>query len=133
MQMTDANHRTTDLRVAVAIDLIGDLDATLGGIFSDTLSHLVSEGTRDVLLTTKHVTLSSEAGISAIDSALGSARAMGCAVRVEPGSRRMKAAFAAARVAVANSSDVVPFRPRNGRHLMLARHAVARGADRRSA
>jgi anti-anti-sigma regulatory factor len=120
MQTTQAISLAPDVRIAVAIDLIGDLDATLGGIFSDTLSGLVAEGTTDVVLMTKHVALSSEEGIIAIDAALGEARARGCSIVVEPGSRKMKAAFAAARVPVERGERV----PRkSGRHLMIARHA----------
>ena len=118
--MTETLALAADVPVAVVIDLIGDLDATLGGIFSDTLSGLVAEGTTDVVLMTKHVALSSEEGIIAIDVALGDARARGCSIVVEPGSRKMKAAFAAARVPVERGERV----PRkSGRHLMIARHA----------
>jgi len=121
MDTTDALARSEGARLAVAIDLIGDLDATLGVIFSDTLSGLVADGTRDVVLMTKHVSLATEEGLRSIDGALGSARANGCSVVVEPGSRRMKAAFAAARVTV--EPAVTALRPRNDRHLMIARHA----------
>jgi anti-anti-sigma regulatory factor len=120
MQTTQAISLAPDVRVAVAIDLIGDLDATLGVIFSDTLSGLVDAGATDVVLMTKHVALSSEEGINAIDVALGNARAKGCSIVIEPGSRRMKAAFAAARVAV-DRGERVP--RKSGRHLMIARHA----------
>jgi hypothetical protein len=115
MHTTDALAVTPDLRVAVAIDLIGDLDATLGVIFSDALSHLVDQGTTDVLLMTRHVSVTS------IDGALGAARAKGCSILVEPGSRRMKAAFAAAHVSVATAKEE---RRRSARHVMIARHAA---------
>jgi anti-anti-sigma regulatory factor len=125
MQTTQAISLAPGVRVAVAIDLIGDLDATLGGIFSDTLSGLVEEGTTDVVLMTKHVSLSSEEGINAIDVAVGNARAKGCSIVVEPGSRRMKAAFAAARVAVSRG-ERIPHK--SARHLMIARHAAQQKA-----
>jgi len=121
MHITDTLARNEAVRSAVAIDLIGDLDATLGSMFSDTLSRLVAGGTTDVFLMTKHVFLTSEEGINAIDGALGAARSKGCSVLVEPGSRRMKAAFAAASVPVGLGSQL---RPRSGRHLMIARHAL---------
>jgi hypothetical protein len=121
MHTTDALAVTPDLRVAVAIDLIGDLDATLGVIFSDALSHLVDQGTTDVLLMTRHVSVTSLEGITAIDGALGAARAKGCSILVEPGSRRMKAAFAAAHVSVATAKEE---RRRSARHVMIARHAA---------
>jgi anti-anti-sigma regulatory factor len=119
MHSFDALAVTADIRIGVAIDLIGDLDATLGDIFSDTLAHLVAEGATDVVLMTKHVAVTSTEGLSAIDGALGAARANGCRVHVEPGSRRMKAAFAAARVSIASDGPM----PARGRHLMIARHA----------
>jgi anti-anti-sigma regulatory factor len=125
MQTTQAISLAPDVRVAVAIDLIGDLDATLGGIFSDTLSGLVDEGATDVVLMTKHVSLSSEEGINAIDVAVGNARAKGCSIVVEPGSRRMKAAFAAARVPVSRGERVPQ---KSARHLMIARHATQQKA-----
>ena len=122
MHTNDTLALAADVRVTVAIDLIGDLDATLGDIFSDALSTLVDSGTTDVVLMTKHVAVSSEAGMIAVDCALGAARAKGCSVLIEPGTRKMKAAFAAARVPVV--APVADLRPRSGRHVMIARHAV---------
>jgi anti-anti-sigma regulatory factor len=108
-------------RVSVFVDLIGDLDATLGELFADTLAHLTERGTTDVFLCAKHVSLSSQAGLAALDAALASARARGCSVTIDPGNRRMRAAFASAQIACAG--DVHPLRPQRARHLMIARHA----------
>ena len=111
---------------AVFVDLIGDLDATLGDQFADTLSQLTELGTKAVYLTTKHVNVSSNAGLAALDAALSSARARGCSVDVDPGNRKMRSAFASARI---NCEDDAPRRPSRARHLMIARH----GALKRSA
>jgi anti-anti-sigma regulatory factor len=113
--------QTTHARTIVSIDLIGDLDATLGSIFADTLTGLIAAGTTDVIVMTKHVALSSVEGLGVVDAALSAARAEGCSVRLEPGSRRMKAALTAARMAF-DRDDVD--RPRSTRHLMIARHAA---------
>jgi anti-anti-sigma regulatory factor len=121
MQTTDSLALATDVRVCVAIDLIGDLDATLGDILSDTLGGLVERGTTDIVLMTKHVAMTSEAGIHAIDAAIGAARASGCSIVLDPGSRRMKAAFAAARIHVDGAAAQAG--SRRARHLMIARHA----------
>jgi anti-anti-sigma regulatory factor len=116
---TIAGHATG--RVSVFVDLIGDLDVTLGELFADTLQHLTERGATDVFLSAKHVSLSSQAGLAALDTALAGARARGCSVTVDPGNRRMRAAFSSAHIACAG--DVHPLRPRRARHLMIARHA----------
>jgi hypothetical protein len=113
-----ASHSTD--RTAVFVDLIGDLDATLGGQFADTLASLTERGTTAVFLNTKHVNLSSVDGLAAVDAALSQARARGCSVEVEPGNRRMRSAFASAHIRCAGDG---PARPVRGRHLMIARHA----------
>ena len=120
MQTIDSLAPATETRVCVVIDLIGDLDATLGEIVNDTLGDLVERGTTDIVLATKHVAMTSEAGIHAIDAAIGAARASGCSIVLDAGSRRMKAAFAAARISI--DGTAVPG-SRRTRHLMIARHA----------
>jgi hypothetical protein len=105
---------------AVFVDLIGDLDATLGVQFADTLANLTERGTTAVFLNTKHVNLSSIDGLAAIESAVSVARARGCSVEVDPGNRRMRSAFAAAHIACRGDG---PVRPNRARHLMIARHA----------
>jgi len=121
MQMTDTLTLGADAPVAVVIDLIGDLDATLGTVCADALANAIDAGATDIVLTTKHVTATSQEGIAAIDGALSSARALGRSISLEPGNRRMKAAFAAARVAV-TADAMLPVR--NARHLMIAHHAA---------
>lgn len=120
--MTDTLALAADVPVAVVIDLIGDLDATLGTICADALANAVDSGATNIVLMTKHVTATSQEGIAAIDGAVGSARALGRSVSLEAGSRRMKAAFAAARVEVA--SGAMPLYARRARHLMIAHHAA---------
>jgi len=120
--MTDTLALAADAPVAVVIDLIGDLDATLGTICADALANAVDAGATSIVLMTKHVTVTSQEGIAAIDGAVGSARALGRSVLLEPGNRRMRAAFAAARIPVA--SDAMPLRARSARHLMIAHHAA---------
>jgi len=120
MLSTEAIATTATDSVAVFVDLIGDLDATLGGQFADTLASLTARGTRAVYLTTKHVNISSTDGLAAIDAALSVARAQGCSVAIDPGSRKMRSAFASAHISCA---DDAPSRPSRARHLMIARHA----------
>jgi hypothetical protein len=107
--------------VAVFVDLIGDLDATLGGQFADTLASLTARGATAVYLTTKHVNVSSSDGLAAIDAALSAARAQGCSVEIDPGNRKMRSAFASARITCADDG---PTRPHRARHLMIARHST---------
>jgi anti-anti-sigma regulatory factor len=110
-------------RVAVYVDLIGDLDATLGDIFAETLARLTASGAIDVFLTTRHVNGSSQSGLAAIDAAIATARSSGCSVSIDPGNRRMRSAFASAQIPCA--ADLVAARPSRARHLMIARHAPA--------
>jgi anti-anti-sigma regulatory factor len=119
-------------RRSVVVDLIGDLDATLGGIFADALAELTADGRCDVFVTTRHVTLSSADGLAAMNDALDQAREKGCSIAVDPGNRRMRAAFANARLGYPGADEAL--RPFAARHLMIARHAQAQSpATRRSA
>jgi hypothetical protein len=123
MLTTETFGLSSSVRVAVSIDLIGDLDATLAATFSETLARLVSdEGVVDAFVSTKHLATSLPDGMSGVGAAIDAARAAGCRVVVDPGSRRMKAAFAAARMDLAAGATAFP--SRRGRHLMLARHAT---------
>jgi anti-anti-sigma regulatory factor len=110
-------------RISVFVDLIGDLDVTLANLFADTLAHLAAGGTTDVFLNTKHVSLSSTDGLAALDAALAAARAAGCSVAIDPGNRRMRSAFATARIPC--SREALARRPHRARHLMIARHSAA--------
>jgi anti-anti-sigma regulatory factor len=120
MLSTQALARPAAVR-SVFVDLIGDLDATLGSLFADTLTHLAGNGTTDVHVTTRHIAVSTSDGLAAVDAALIQARKRGCSVAVDPGSRRMRAAFSAA--SIATLPDAATPAPERGRHLMIARHA----------
>jgi anti-anti-sigma regulatory factor len=121
MISTDAFASPANDQSTVFVDLIGDLDATLGGLVADTLARLTERGTTSVFLTTKHVSISSNDGLAALDAALGAARARGCSVAIDPGNRRMRSAFASARIPCAG--DAFAQRPQRARHLMIARHS----------
>jgi len=133
MLSTKAFAPAAQSRVAVVVDLIGDLDLTMGDIFADTVERLTADGRTDLYLTTRHVAVTSSDGLAAIDAALATARERGCSVAVNPGSRRMRAAFSHARIPYAAGADGAL--PRNARHLMIARHAApaSEGKLRRSA
>jgi anti-anti-sigma regulatory factor len=90
MLSTQAIDHQSNGRIAVYVDLIGDLDATLGDIFAETLARFTANGATDVFLTTRHVNGSSEGGLAAIDAALRAARSGGCSVSIDPGNRRMR-------------------------------------------
>ncbi len=109
--------RLSDSRVVV--DLIGDLDTTLGTLIAAALAELASHGTNDVHVTTKHVSGISNDGLAALERAVLAARAEGIAVAVHAGTRKMRSAFA--RSAMVSSDDDQPMG--RSRHLMLARHA----------
>ncbi len=105
----------------VVVDLIGDLDATLGSTFAAALAHLTERGTTDVFVTTRHVAVSSHDGLAALGAACADARERGCAIALESGNRRMRAALRGARIVCDAERAVAP--PASGRHLMIARHA----------
>jgi hypothetical protein len=123
MHSTQAIASPADVRVSVVVDLIGDLDVTLGTIFADTLANLAVNGTTDVHLTTRHIAASTTDGLAAIEAALTDARHRGCSVAVDPGSRRMRAAFSAASITLL--PDTSARMPERARHLIIARHAPA--------
>ena len=110
---------------SVVVDLIGDLDATLGTLLAETLVDLTANGTRGVLLTTKHVTTVSTEGIAALDAALRSARASGLEVALHAGNRKLRSAFADADILFSTESVTPPDRVR---HYMFARHELPKRA-----
>ncbi len=108
---------------SVVVDLIGDLDTTLCGVLADTLVKLTGNGTRAVLLTTKYVSTASSAGIAGLSAALTSARSKGLEIALEPGNRKMRAAFAGAHF-IRSAATTMP-RDRV-RHYMFAHHETAK-------
>lgn len=120
--MTTSHAPPSDAASAV-VDLIGDLDATLAATFSETLQRLVGGGTTHVYVRARHLATTTSAGLAALDAACGLARACGAFVALDPGSRRMRAAFAT--VAPAVDRRRAPAHPPRARHLMIARHAAS--------
>jgi anti-anti-sigma regulatory factor len=103
------------------VDLIGDLDSALASTLADTLATLSDGGTTHILVSTKHASASTDDGLAAFERAVASARAAGCSIAIDPGNRRMRAAFANARIVCGVPIDAASYR----RHLMIARHAQA--------
>jgi anti-anti-sigma regulatory factor len=128
MLSTQAFAPATPNRVAVVVDLIGDLDSTMGDIFAATLDQLTANGTTEIYLTTRHVALTSSDGLATLDAAIVLARGRGCSIAIDPGNRKMRAAFSEARIAYVASVD--GFRPASDRHLMIARHATAQSTPK---
>jgi len=114
---------TAERSIAV-VDLIGDLDATLGTILAETLDTLVASGTTHVVVSAKHVATSSYDGLESLGAACTAARASGATVALDPGNRRMRAAFEGAALAIERQPK--GGRPSGTRHLMIAHHAPAK-------
>lgn len=115
MQSTQAIARAAISR-AVVVDLIGDLDTTLGTLFADTLVAIAPDAGRYVFVSTKHVAQTTRDGLARLDTAISAARSRGCAVALEAGNRRMKTALSFARI----SCESLPSRPMTDRHVMIA-------------
>ena len=105
-------------RQTVAIDLIGDLDATLGAVLAETLERIADAGTGYVTISTRHIAYSTRDGLARLDAAVVRARAGGCAISIDAGNRRMRTAFAFARIACERIASNPPSR----RHVMIAHH-----------
>jgi anti-anti-sigma regulatory factor len=114
-------------RVAVVVDLIGDLDATLAGIFAGTLAERAADGRSDVIVLARYVTASTADGLAALNAAVTRARSQGSSIALDPGNRRMRAAFKRARIGCA--PDDCTRLPYNARHVMIARHAESQPAS----
>ncbi|GAC1307984.1 MAG: hypothetical protein NVS2B3_12280 [Vulcanimicrobiaceae bacterium] len=113
----------TAISEAVAIDLIGDLDTTLASALDDALEGVARDGAgAAVVVSTRYVIRSTPGGLTRFDVALLKARTRGCAIRVDAGCRRMRTAFALAKIACDDDA-----RSANGRrHVMIAHHATDR-------
>jgi anti-anti-sigma factor len=127
MVSVDAN--APAFAASVVVDLIGDLDATLGTLLAETLLKLAANGTRGVLLTTKHVTTVSSAGIASLGAALRSARERGLEIVLDAGSRKMRMALAGARIECATEAVAPPDRVR---HYMFAHHETPKRPRQRA-
>jgi len=116
--MLDASHDSAP--EVLVVELIGDLDATLGQYAAETIATHAAKGAPDIVLSTKHLSLTSEIGMRTLDAAIRSARDRGHSVSLDPGTRKMGTAFNNARIAYSPPLA----RPRAARCLMIARHAA---------
>jgi anti-anti-sigma regulatory factor len=110
----------------VVIDLIGDLDATLGEILAGTLEHQASLGAVDLVVNCKHLSDASPDGIAALSRAIGIMRLRGYPVYLLAGSRKLRLAFKAAQIACPQI-DILPA-TMSRRHVMIARHGAEAAA-----
>lgn len=127
--MTSPNAFALSDRCVVVVDLIGDLDATLASTFADTMRSLVADGATQIFVNARHAATASFDGLTTLDAACVTARDAGTTVTLDPGNRRMRAAFASASLAVEKRLGTAPH-PRGTRHFMIARHADPRDLAR---
>lgn len=109
-----------DAGVFVVIDLIGDLDATLGEILAATLERQASLGGADLVVNCKHLSDASPDGIAALSRATGTLRERGYPIYLLAGSRKLRLAFKAAQIACPQV-DILPA-TMSRRHIIIARH-----------
>jgi anti-anti-sigma regulatory factor len=109
-----------DPKLFVVIDLLGDLDATLGEILAGTLERHASLRGGDLVVNCKHLADASPDGIAALSRALESVRLRGYRIFLIPGSRKLRLAFKAAQISCPQI-DILPAAMRR-RHVMLAHH-----------
>jgi anti-anti-sigma regulatory factor len=107
-------------RRTVGVSLIGDLDAQLGKILSETLGDLVRRGECDIVVDFDRVSSIQTAGLTAAAKVLAHYQLSGCSVVAAARKRHVRSALAAARVPLAPRATEVEL-PR--RHVMIARHA----------
>jgi anti-anti-sigma regulatory factor len=109
-----------DTRVFVVIDLLGDLDATLGEILAGTLERQAALGGAELIVNCKHLADASPDGIAALSRALEGVQQRGAPIFLVPGSRKLRLAFKAARISCPQI-DILPATLRR-RHVMIAHH-----------
>ena len=107
----------------IVIDLIGDLDTTLVASLSEMLSAITADGPREVVLSARHLALTSHDALEALGTALERARSHGASIAIDAGNRKMRLAFGGAHI---DHSDAAVPRPPFARHYMMARHAEKR-------
>jgi anti-anti-sigma regulatory factor len=108
-------------RHAVVIDLIGDLDFTLGDIFAQTLDRLAFDGANDVVVNFNHVSVVHSDGLARVTSAIAQSRMDGCTISSLAKNRRIRNLLSGAHVP--REEREVGFG--GHRHVMIARHAEA--------
>jgi anti-anti-sigma regulatory factor len=113
----------TDVRTPIVVDLIGDLDTTLVASLSEMLSGFTAAGPAYVLLSARHLALTSQDALTALGVALRDARERGASIVIDPGNRKMRQVFDHA--CIDHSPSELP-RPAGARHYMMARHAEKR-------
>ncbi len=111
-------------RTPIVIDLIGDLDTTLVRALAEMLDRFIAEGPREVVVSARHLALTSHEALEALGATLVDARERGASLAIDAGNRKMRLAFGQARIDHAGEA-VVP-RPAHARHFMMARHAEKR-------
>lgn len=111
--------RPVALRAATAIDLIGDLDATLAKLLGDSLHGITARGDSDVIVNLSHVSVFHEDGLAAVIRAVVEYRLRGCAIVVRAGGRRVRSLLKSARIPQEGEADALG----RERHVMIARHA----------
>jgi anti-anti-sigma regulatory factor len=107
-------------RRVVTIDLIGDLDATLASLFTETLARVSARGD-DVAVNFKHVAVVHSDGFAELSKAIAAARLGGTGVAILAKNRRIKTLFTSARIPCEEMAEGRIF----VRHVMIARHASA--------
>jgi anti-anti-sigma regulatory factor len=107
-------------RRTVSVSLIGDLDADLGKILTETLGDLFRRGECDLVVGFDRVSSIQPAGLAVAARALAQFQLSGCSVVAAARKRSVRSALSAARVPLAPRShdDAAP-----RRHVMIARHA----------
>ncbi|MFY9779161.1 MAG: hypothetical protein WAJ85_01460 [Candidatus Baltobacteraceae bacterium] len=118
----------SDSGIFVAIDLIGDLDATLGEILASTLERLASLGGADLVVNCKHLSNARPDGIAALSRAIEAVQQHGYPIYLLAGSRKLRLAFKAARISCPQL-DALPTTVRR-RHVIIARHAPGPAPER---
>ncbi|MGH7728215.1 MAG: hypothetical protein ACREM2_05440 [Vulcanimicrobiaceae bacterium] len=121
----------TPERPAVVIDLIGDLDATLGSLVAETLavSRAATVGS-EIVLAVRYIVGLERDGLAQIARGLAAARARGADISVYVSQRRFRLAFRLAGIAC--NGRLPALTGPSVRHVMMARHAATAPLGARS-
>lgn len=107
-------------RHSVVIDLIGDLDFTLGDIFAQTLDRLAGDGASDVVVNFNYVSVVHSDGLARVTNAIERSRTGGFAVSSRAKNRRIRTMLSGARIPREENEPGLGGK----RHVMIARHAA---------
>jgi len=110
-------------RPIVTIDLIGDLDARLGKILTETLGELARRGDCDIRVSFKGVAVVRGDGVAGAARAIAQTQLAGCPISAcgVPRDRLVRAALNASRIPFEASRSAAP--AFGGRHIMIAGHS----------